>query len=538
MDEKTSTADTIASTLKTAGVEYVFGHPGGEVVDLIEALANENIQFILTGHESAASFMAGAVGRLTGRPGVCLATLGPGASNLLLGVACGLLDRDPLLAFSARTANSRAQISGKQNLRLNEMYAPITKWSVALNGWGTARTIQSAITVASTPPLGPVYLSLPADVAISEERADENGAEPPIIAEPDPSNFKQIEKSLNAARRPVGVIGMALNPTGDIEAVRKFFTETGIPYVVTPRAKGFADENGPNFLGAVAPAVGDRPHLTDLLRSSDCLLGAGFDPVESSYSWHYEAPVYSIASGPTGFEKYQPTAECTGNVAGLFDELRIGYRGKTRWTQAEFDSIKRRVQKTIIPKTLQTEAGLAPYAVVRTLQEALPTNTILTADVGAHKVLLAQTWQTSEPNGVLLSNGLSAMGYGLPAAIVASMLNPHRPVVGVLGDGGFAMMVQELETALRIGVQPLLIVFCDRSLAIIKMAQDKRHIPHRGVDFRPVDWAHVADGFGAHGVTISSGAELERAVSKWIATPQLTVLAVEVDESLYAGLTY
>ncbi len=537
VNEPSTCAGAVARTLREAGVRQVFGHPGGEVVDLIEALAQEGMEFILTGHESAAAFMAGAVGRLTGVPGVCLATLGPGACNLTLGVGCAYLDRDPMLAFSARTATSRVRRSHKQNLPLNAVFAPITKWSVALEGAGTAETLRSALATACSPPRGPVYLTLPADIATGPDRPADPGPMPPRALPPDDLDFEAVARALNAARRPIGVVGLALDPEKDVTAIRRFFAETGMPYVVLPQAKGVADEDGEGFLGTVASAAGDAL-LVEWLNQSDCLLGIGFDPVESAQDWHLHRPLYSLANGPVGFDEYRPEAECIGDVAALVERLRRGYQGRSDWTPSEMRDLQRRVVSAIAPSAISGPDGLSPYHLMVALREALPDETTLTADVGAHKMLISQVWRAPQPGRFLISNGLSAMGYGVPAALVAALLRPHQPVVGVLGDGGFAMMAQELETARRMGVTPLLVVLCDRSLAIIKIAQAMRGIPYRGVDFAPVDWARVAEGFGARGVTATDLDGVGRVVGDWLARPELTVLAVPVDERLYAGMTY
>src|SRR5262249_11107804 len=192
----------------------------------------------------------------------------------------------------------------------------------------------------------------------------------------------------------------------------------------------------------------------------------------------------------------------------------------------------------ICPSSEKSVAGLAPFHLVRALREALPKETIVISDVGAHKMLLSQAWQTPEPGAFLVSNGLSAMGYGVPTAITADLLHPNRPVVGIVGDGGFGMMVQELETAKRLGVKPLFVVFCDRSLAVIRIAQADRGMPHHGVDFAPVDWVKVAEGFGARAAAPSNLANVQREITCWLAQRELTVLAVLVDEGLYVGLTY
>ncbi len=529
-------AAIIAGALYRAGVRYVFGHPGGEVVDLIDALESCGIRFVLAGHESAAAFMAGTVGRVTGIPGVCLATLGPGACNLALGVACARLDRDPLLAFSARTPAGRAPWLNKQNLALHELFGPITKWSVALDGARTEEMICAALSVAQRAPRGPVYLTLPADVAIAPDRADGDAASPPVPEEAR-VDLALIREALNRAKRPIGVVGISLDAERDSAPVRRFFAATGIPYVVLPQAKGVADESAPGFLGVAGLGSGDAS-IVEWLNRSDCLLGVGFDPVESSQDWHLRRPVYSLANGPTGFGRYRPAAECVGEVSGLLSELLAGYRGAPDWTAEEIQDARRRTEAAITPPAKEGARGLSPFHVIRALREVLPEEAIATTDVGAHKMLLAQAWRAPQPGTFLVSNGLSAMGYGVPAAIAASLVRPDRPVVGFIGDGGFGMMVQELETARRLGIAPLLVVFCDRSLAVIKLAQDARGIPHRGVDFAPVDWAKVAEGFGARGVAPAALTEVRQAAAEWLAHPQLTVLAVPIDESLYTGLSY
>jgi acetolactate synthase-1/2/3 large subunit len=291
------------------------------------------------------------------------------------------------------------------------------------------------------------------------------------------------------------------------------------------------------FLGTVAPGAGDAL-IVEWLNQSDCLLGVGFDPVESSQSWHFRRPLYSLANGPVGFEEYQPVAECSGDVSAMLERLREAYRGSSSWTRAQASDLRQRVAAAICPPAPAGPAGLSPYHLMRAIQEAAPADAIVTTDVGAHKMLLGQAWRARHPRTFLVSNGLSAMGYGVPAALAAALLQPNQPAAAVVGDGGFAMMVQELETARRMGLKPLFVVLCDRSLAVIKVAQAVRRLPHRGVDFLPVDWARVAEGFGVRSLTAATLSEVERAVSGWVSQRELTVLAVPVDETLYVGLTY
>ena len=532
-----SCGEAIAQPLHDSGVEYIFGQPGGEVVELMEALHGKGVTFVLTGHESAAAFMAGTIGRMTGIPGACLATLGPGACNLVLGVGSAFLDRDPLLAFSARTAVGRSHLSNKQNLPLNDLFAPITKWSVALDGAGTVHTIQEAIRVAVTPPRGPVYLSIPSDMTGATDRPGDTPPPPPALPEPDDRAFETIAEALNNARKPIGVIGIAMQAPKDTAAVRRFFRETGIPYVITCQGKGIGDPLGARFLGHVLPAAGDM-HITEWLEDSDCILGVGFDPVESSKNWHFDAPFYAIADGPVGYGQFKPRAECTGNVSILIHRLEEAYHGGIEWEDSAIQDLRERVKDAIRPVTETTAKGFSPYHLIASLREMLPEHTIVSGDVGAHKNVLAQVWRAPQPNTFLMSNGLSSMGHGAASAMAASLVRPDQPVVSITGDGAFAMMVQELETVRRMETAPLFIVLCDASLAIIKFAQNLRKMPNRGVDFLPVDWAKIAEGFGVRGETAVDMQGVQSAIDSWLAHREPMVLTVPVDESLYIGLRY
>jgi len=528
-------AEAIAHELYELGVRRAFGHPGGEIVELIEALETNGIEFVLTGHEAAAAFMAGVSGRLTGVPGVCLSTLGPGACNAVLGVASAWLDRDPLLYFSARTPDALNERSNKQNLPLSEVFSPISKSSVRLDGHGTPIAVREAASLALTPPRGPVHLSLPPDVAGKEDRTRTRSKvrDESCVS----SGLETIHTALNESQRPVTAVGLALDSHRDHQAVRRFLAETGIPFVVLPQAKGVADDRAEGYLGTIASAAGDDVAV-EAVKVSDCLLGIGFDPVESCHDWHRDRPFCSISNGSVAFRDFSPTVECVGNVTKLLDELRGKYAGQPTWTPDELRQIRGRVRAAMIPEEKETEAGLSPYHVMERLQQSVPEETILATDVGAHKMLISQVWHAPRPGSFLVSNGLSSMGFGLPASLAASLLSPERSVVAVVGDGGFGMMVQELETAVRLKVKPLVVVLCDRSLAVIKIAQKAKKLPVRGVDFGTVDWAAVAEGFGAKGLWVHSFEALASAVVDWVANRQLTVLAVRIDENLYRGLTY
>ncbi len=530
-------ASVIARTVASRGITRVFGHPGGEVLHLIDSLETSGIKFILTGHESAAAFMASVSGRLTGTPGACLATVGPGACNLVLGVGAAYLDRDPMLAFSGVVATNRNSVTSKQNLDLCSLFAPVSKLSLTLDGISTEQTLLSAIDLSCCPPRGPVFLGLPTDIARFEDRPANTPAPPESSTANYCRNFGEISQALNAASRPIGIIGIALDALADTETIRRFFSETGIPYLVSPQAKGIADESGQGFLGTLGTGAGDGL-INEWLDGSDCCIGIGFDPVEYSSIWNLRKPFYSIANSSISFQHHWPTAECTGNVGALLRQLHAAYSGVSTWSVAHVENHRKAMAALLRPPSERSERGLAPFHVIRTLRQTLPEDTILTVDVGAHKMLACQTWRSPHYGTFLVSNGLSAMGFGVPAALAAALVHPSRPVVGIVGDGGFGMMVQELETARRLGVHPLFVIFADRSLAAIKIAQRGQNTPYRGVKFAPVDWTKVAEGFGAYALTATSLSDIGDAVQQWLGDPKLTVLTAPIDDDLYVGLTY
>ena len=546
----------MARTLHDAGVRFAFGHPGGEVLELIDALERAGIRFVLTGHESTAAFMAAAAGRLTGIPGVCVATLGPGACNLVLGVGTAFLDRDPILAISARTSTERHHRSNKQNLPLVDLFTPITRWSADLEDAAVEDAVKKALAVAIGPPRGPAYLALPSDVAgkpaVDDDSAHREGSGkpahhvaagqtvpryPPPPAPADESDLPRILANLNGADRPIAVVGIAMDAQGDAPAVRRFLRDTGIPYTTTVQAKGIADERGAGFLGAIAPAAGED-RIIEWLEQSDCVLGIGFDPVEISRLWHFDAPLHVVANASVSFGAFSPPASCAGDVSSLLGRIAAGYTGRSAWTDDDIRYLRARVDAVYHPPASAGPEGMSPYHLIGVLRDALPENTIVSSDVGAHKNIMGQRWLAPEPDAFLMSNGLSSMGYGVGAAMGAATVRPDRPVAAVTGDGAFAMMVQELETIRRTGITPLLVVLYDASLAVIKIAQQARGLPETGVGFAPVDWVKVAEGFGIGAEAVSTLEETRDAVARWVRHREARVLVAAVDEGLYTGLKY
>lgn len=530
-------AQIIAQTLYEAGVRTVFGQPGGEVVELIEAMAQVGIEFVLMGHESAAALAAGTLGAATGVPGVCLSTLGPGACNLTLGIAEAWLERHPLLALSAHTPEEMSWYNHQQ-LPLDEMFAPITKALFKLTDHANDFHVKEAIRIALEEPKGPVYLSISGSDAAKPPNP--NGISGSSYAPPPETNeeiLTHLIKGLNGAKRPFILIGTALHHREDATAVRHFLGASGLPYAETPKAKGVANPNGAGYCGTFVSASGDSV-INKRIAECDFVLGIGYDPVETTYDWHLKENYHSIARYDTSFGSFWSHQEVLGDVSEILERVTREYDGTAVWQAKEFAEIRTAVSEAITPPTLKSERGLAPLPVVQTLRNALPDNTQIVVDTGQHKMIAAQAWTTNQPLTLFCSNGLSSMGVGLPGAIGLAHHDRERPVVGLMGDGCLNSMVQELETVQRLGIAPLLVVFCDQSLSLIKIPQQLRGYTQRGVEFAPVDWVKVAEGYGIEGMSVEEVAGAETAVSNWLQTRRALLLTIPIDDALYAGNSY
>ena len=530
-----SCAETIAATLKEAGVKRIFGLPGGEILDLIEACRQKGIDFLLTRHESTAAFMADVTGQITRRPGVCVSTVGPGATNLVSGVANAYLDRSPLLAFSAQLSTSFYKHSPHQRLNLAELFKPVTKWSSDISGKNTAVLIKKAIDISMTPRPGSVHLSLPSDIAKREELVSSEEGECPkgkggtLV---DEGNVRKIADEIGKSKYPVVIVGIGVDPRETQKSIQEFIENTGIPAMVTPKAKGIIPEDHPLFLGAAGGMAGDGLFL-ELFNKVDLMVGIGFDPVESDKIWHIEQKIISIDTASIKDDYYSPYLEEIGRVDRILKHLGQMVTPNHKWTEKEIIRFRGKLDRAMTPRDKSSRKGLSPYHIAQTMRQILPPDSIITVDVGAHKLLFGQIWKTYSPLTFFISNGFSSMGYGFPAAMAAKLEFPNRPVVCVAGDGGFSMMIHDLETAVRLSLPVIVVVFSDALLALIDCVQAKKGLPSYGVGFEKVDFAKISQGFGANGVKVSSFREFEVALQEAIKAQSPTVIDVPIDPDEY-----
>ena len=529
-------AQVIAHTLREFGIRRMFGLPGGEILDLIEACRKVGIEFVLTRHEAAAAFMADVTGQMTGIPGVCLSTVGPGATNLVNGVANATLDRSPVFAFTAQVSTASQPYATHQFIRLERLFEPVTKKTFVLTGRGTERMIQDGFRVATAGPKGSVYFCLPSDVARSEETPGEEGNPLPGLegaATPvDGERISAIIDEIRCARHPLVLLGIGIDPKEETPTVRQFIRKNRFPVMVTPKVKGVFPDSDPLFLGTASGMMADGLIL-DMIKRADLVIGIGYDPVESDKVWHKDIKLLSINGYSIAYQSYQPYMDVVGDIKTTLQTLTKEDFSSHRWEREDLKDFKRNLAKKMTPLKKPGRGLFSPYEIVQKTREVLPPRAIVTTDVGAHKFIMGQAWRAYRPLTFLMSNGLSSMGYGLPAAIAAQLASPRSKVVSVTGDGGFCMMLQDLETAVRLSLPLVIMVFCDGSLGLIEMVQRRRGYPQYGVNFNKIRFSSVAKDFGARGIRLRSVGELPQIFSTGFSSDRPTVVEVAIDGSEY-----
>jgi acetolactate synthase-1/2/3 large subunit len=530
-------ADAIAATLRDAGVEVVFGLPGGEVLDLIEACRRAGLRFLLTRHEATASLMADAAGQMARRPAVCVSTLGPGAVNMTLGVANAYLDRSPLIAITATLARASAPVATHQALDLEAVYRPFTKLTMTLDAVDTAAKVRHALAVAAAPRMGPVHLALPSDIARTDDAVGPGIGLPQPPDPAGPASAEALDRAaaeLSRARRPILILGLDIDPTRDTPAVRAFVDAMGLPVFVTPKAKGILPEDHPLYCGVCAGVSGDAVVLEQFARA-DLLVGVGFDPVESDKLWHATMRLMSIGPVSIAAGAYRPFFEVVGDLRASLADLSGRSWGPFDWARDECARFRARLDDRLRPE--RPRDGLSGYELTRRLRALCPRDTIVTTDVGSVKLVTTQAWQAYVPLTFLESNGLSAMSYSVAAAMAARLRFPDRPVVCTVGDGGFSMTMAEIETCVRERLPFLTVVYNDSSLSLIDVAQQRRGYPTVGVRYGPIDFAAAAEAMGAWARRVETMDQLDHAVRDGLAAGRPAVIDARVDPAEYAAHT-
>jgi acetolactate synthase-1/2/3 large subunit len=461
--------------------------------------------------ETSVAFMAEAAALVTGRPGVCMSTLGPGSTALLNGVAGANLDRAPVLAISGQIESSREQFFTHQVIDHGRMFAPVTKLALRLEAVSADTVIRRALRTATAERPGAVHLTVTTDTWARPAGRGETALPPlaPAAESLDVYGGGDPLRVLHAARRPVILAGPAALRCGAGPELVRLAELAGLPVVVSPMAKGVFPEDHPYFAG-VLDMAGHRV-VWDLLAGAGLVLTAGFDPVELISPWSIAAPVMHLDTTPNTDQVYPSEHELVGHVGAILGWIAAHWSGEPRWTPAEVAVHRARLREAWLAGRAQ--GRLNPSDVVTIAREAAPPDAIMTTDVGSHKIMAGQVWQAREPRSVLIPNGLSAMGFGVPAAIAAKLIRPDRPVIALVGDGGFAMTATEMRGAAALGVPVTVVVFADNSLNRIELRQQAMGYPPTSTRIPGTDLAALAEAMDCDGLRVDTAAGLEKALA-------------------------
>ncbi len=525
-------AELFVECLEDEGAEFVFGIPGEETLDLSEALDHsELITFVPVRHEQGAAFMADAFGRLTGRPGVCLATLGPGATNLATGIGDATLDKAPLVALTGQIPLAGMHKETHQFIDTVEMLRPMTKWNTRVHDPRMiSEAVRKAFSTAAAEKPGATHLELPEDVMATRIVGRPLPKGPHPLVEADPVSLLRAAELLQTARMPVVLAGNGVVRQGAAQALRAFCEQTGLQAITTFMGKGVVDAASEQFLFTAGLASQD--YAGGLLGHVDLVVCVGYDMIEWPPSaWNPDARARIICIDtemPEIDAHYVPSVELIGELSRILYQLAGLLQGKA---VAHLETRPyRRAMLSVLDHGEDDDSPVKPQRVLRDLRGAMAPSDILISDVGAHKLWISRFWEAREPNTVLISNGFAAMGFALPAAIAASVATRgEKKVVAIAGDGGFLMNVQELETAKRLGLPFVVLVWSDGGYGLIEMHQRRKYGRVAGTRFENPDLVALAQAFGVEGLRVERAGDFLPILRRALAASGPVVVDIPID---------
>jgi len=530
------TVEIVAQALKEAGVRHAFGIPGGEVLELLEAFRKAGIKFILTKQELGAGFMADAAYQLTGKPGVLVATLGPGITNTTTAVAQALLDRSAVMVITGEIATSLKAVYTHQIIDHESLMRPIVKWTTNIAPQGAYIQVRKGIAIAKAPMPGPVHFNVPTDVAGAEQAEGQRFVPQQVTAVPASRDLAPVLSWLKEAKKPLAFIGVGVQLDGAEAELKKFAEKWRVPCITTYKAKGVIAEDHALALGGtgLSPVV-DKIHMAQV-RNADLILTIGFDPVELRSDWmspwDEKKRTVNIDLVPNNHHVFRSSIEYAGSVAGGLRMLAAAAPSTAprRWTDAELDKYRATIRDAIAFKPAR---GIGPYQVASTLRQVFPRDTIATIDTGSHRILINHVWQSYEPRRLLQSNGLGSMGYALPAAIAAKLMFPKRPVLAMMGEAGLDMVIGEMSLLDEHKLPIVMVVFRDDTLSLIKLKQERMKLPETGVVTGSPDYALLAKAYGGNGVVATTIPELKKAAQSALKSSRFTLIEARIDPAEY-----
>ncbi|MFQ3247072.1 MAG: acetolactate synthase-1/2/3 large subunit [Arenicella sp.] len=528
------TSDLFVKALENEGVEYIYGIPGEENLDFLDSLQGSSIRLILTRHEQAAGFMAATYGRLTGKPGVCLSTLGPGATNFVTSAAYAQLGAMPMIMLAGQKPIRKSKQGRFQIVDVVGLMKPITKYSEQIvDGNNVPAMVREAFRVTSDERPGAAYLELPEDIA--EEETDASLFE--VVSHRRPSaDHKSIDAAVEMiqnAKLPLLLIGAGANRKLAGKMLRKFVDETGIHFFSTQLGKGVIDERHPQYLGTAALSSDDYLHCA--IDRADLIINVGHDVIE-------KPPFFMEKGGKKVIhinffaaqidDVYFPQLNVVGDISSTMWEISEKVKISDERDFSYFNRVKDEVDSHITKYFKDDRFPMLPQRLVNLLRQNLDDEDIVTLDNGVYKIWFARNYECRAPNTMLLDNALATMGAGLPSAMAAKQIHPERKVVSVNGDGGFMMNSQEIETAVRMGLDLVVIILNDSAYGMIKWKQEGVGFDNFGLDFNNPDFVKYAESFGAHGYRAESDEHFQSVLDTALNSKGVHIIDVPIDYSL------
>jgi acetolactate synthase-1/2/3 large subunit len=524
-------AEAFVKSLEASGVTHIFGVPGEENLALLEAIRDSSIEMVTTRDEQSAVFMAATVGRLTGRAGVALSTLGPGATNLVTGVAYAQLGGMPLLVITGQKPIKKSKQGKFQIIDVVGMMTPITKLSETIvSGDRVTTSVHQAIRTAENERPGAVHLEFPEDIAEEETDSQPIAWKKLRRAVPDQKSIDTVVQAVEQAKRPIIAIAAGANRKLIRKQLRSFIGKTGIPFVTTQMGKGVEDEGSDLYIGTTALSDGDYMHRA--LEKADLIIMIGHDITEKPPIISNGQKMAHINFYPADIDDvYAPEVEVIGDISYALWTMGEKIQPQSHWDFQPFLDCKQKLISDIAEKQEDNSFPVKPQRVVHDLRNAMPRDGILSLDNGMYKIWIARNYPAYEQNTVLLDNALATMGAGLPVGMATKLLNPDKKVVVVAGDGGFMMNLADLETANRLGLDLVVVILNDNGYGMIKWKQEGMGLADYGLDFGNPDFVKLAESFGAKGHRIGKAEEFEPTLKNCLDAKGVQIIEVPVDYS-------
>ncbi|MCC5919356.1 MAG: acetolactate synthase large subunit [Cyclobacteriaceae bacterium] len=527
-------SDLFVKALENEGVKYIFAVPGEENIDFLESIRKSTIELVLTRHEQGAGFMAATYGRLTEQPGVCMATLGPGATNLITPAAYAQLGAMPMMMITGQKPIKKSKQGRFQIIDVVDLMRPVSKFTRQIvNGNTIAPLTRESFRLAQEERPGTVHLEFPEDIA--REDTDGQLLDPVGSRRPDATDedIRDAVRLIEAANHPLLLIGAGANRKNTSRVLTEFVDKTGMMFFNTQMGKGVIDERSPHYLGTAA--LSDHDFLHDAIDQADLIINVGHDVIEKPpfFMKHGGTKVIHINFQPAEVDEvYFPQLNVVGDIDSTISRLGDAIQNTDNWNFDQFKAVKKKVESHLGKYFEDDRFPILPQRLVNLLRNRMAEEDMVTLDNGIYKIWFARNYKAYRRNTLLLDNALASMGAGLPSAMMAKMIYPDRKVVTVCGDGGFMMNSQELETAVRLNLDLTVIILNDNAYGMIKWKQKDLGFDDYGLDYRNPDFVKYAESYGAKGFRPESDADFQEILDRCLSEKGVKVIDLPVDYSL------